>query len=384
MHHKTGNIQTDITGFGKYETILSKFNQRQQYKHAIIKRIFEVIQNKKTTQNIEELPQDLNHFAEKLTHLLFIVEIYRNNATLFTAPMFLELVDKNSTFLSNEKFFPMAAKHVIAQTRDIFKNYKYVLPNSYPMDYDTTNVQNGNILLVKEGNILIEWFSEKLNNYKLANIAQIFDILASIQLYKNIDNVKINDIKYFLEKAIKVEHYPTDLLNSLNQNLTALILKVNNIGERNLKLTKTKLLEKKDFSPDLKSLVETTYHEFAKSLENIKEFLTQKQSALKEDIKEILPEILQILCDKIKEWYDIDAPEYAKNVLQDIAPKFNQTISPTSSKKRLKLSFSKRKDIYDENDDHSNQTVETTVIDDAINKSMEEYSKLMGEDAICD
>ncbi|KJV62626.1 hypothetical protein APHACPA_1657 [Rickettsia amblyommatis str. Ac/Pa] len=37
------------------------------------------------------------------------------------------------------------------------------------------------------------------------------------------------------------------MLNSLDQNLTALILKVNNIGERNLKLTKIKLLEKKDF-----------------------------------------------------------------------------------------------------------------------------------------
>ncbi|WP_156793077.1 hypothetical protein [Rickettsia honei] len=49
-----------------------------------------------------------------------------------------------------------------------------------PIDYDTTNVQNGNLLLIKEGNILIEWLSKKLNNYKLANIARIFDILASM------------------------------------------------------------------------------------------------------------------------------------------------------------------------------------------------------------
>ncbi|QWB86978.1 hypothetical protein JRD95_01042 [Rickettsia parkeri] len=34
--------------------------------------------------------------------------------------------------------------------------------------------------LIKEGNILIEWLSKKLNNYKLANIARIFDILASM------------------------------------------------------------------------------------------------------------------------------------------------------------------------------------------------------------
>ncbi|WP_231288672.1 hypothetical protein [Rickettsia rhipicephali] len=58
------------------------------------------------------------------------------------------------------------------------------------------------------------------------------------------DNVKSNDIKSFLEKVHKLENCP---INSLDQNLTALILKVNNIGERNLKLTKTKLLKKKGF-----------------------------------------------------------------------------------------------------------------------------------------
>ncbi|MFP3121106.1 hypothetical protein GCO76_07090 [Rickettsia sp. R2] len=102
------------------------------------------------------------------------------------------------------------------------------------------------------------------------------------------------------------------------------------------------MLEKKDFSQDLKDLIEITYLEFTESLKNIEGFLAQKHSSLKKEIKKILPEILQILCAKIKAWYDIDAPEYAKNVLQDITPKFNQTISPTSSQKRLKLSFSKR------------------------------------------
>lgn len=95
VHYKTGNIQTDIPDLGKYDEILSKFEQEQKYKHAIIKRIFEVIHAKESTQNIEELPRKLNYFAEKLTHLLFIVEIHRNNATLFTATMFLELIDKD-------------------------------------------------------------------------------------------------------------------------------------------------------------------------------------------------------------------------------------------------------------------------------------------------
>ncbi|MCC8406957.1 MAG: hypothetical protein LN560_05100 [Rickettsia endosymbiont of Sceptobius lativentris] len=249
-----------------------------------------------------------------------------------------------------------------------------MLPNSCSIDYDITNVQNGNLLLIKEGNILIKWLSENFNNAKLENIALVFDTLALIQNYKNknIDNIKINDIKHFLEKVHKLENCPINLLNSLDQNLTALITKVNNIGERNLKLTKTKLLEKKDFSRDLKDLIEITYLEFAESLKNIEGFLAQKQASLKKEIKKILPEILQILCAKVKEWYDIDAPEYTKDVLKDITAKFSQN----TPKKRLKISLFQKKDIYDDN----NQTVETI----AINKSMEEYSKLMGEDAIYD
>lgn len=127
-------------------------------------------------------------------------------------------------------------------------------------------------LLVKEGNILIEWLSEKLNNYKLANIALVFDTLALIQNYKNknIDNIKINDIKHFLEKVNKLEHCPTYLLNSLNKNLAALVYKA---GEHNLKFTKTKLLEKKEFPQGLKDLIEITYCEFTGSLKNIEEFL---------------------------------------------------------------------------------------------------------------
>ncbi len=33
---------------------------------------------------------------------------HRNNATLFTAPMFLELIDKNSIFLSYKEFSSMS------------------------------------------------------------------------------------------------------------------------------------------------------------------------------------------------------------------------------------------------------------------------------------
>ncbi|MCC8406958.1 MAG: hypothetical protein LN560_05105 [Rickettsia endosymbiont of Sceptobius lativentris] len=119
VHYKTGNVQTDVPGLGKYDEILSKFEQEHEYKHAIIKRIFEVVHAKESTQNIEELPRKLNYFAEKLTHLLFIVETHRNNATLFTAPMFLELINKDGIFISDKELFPMSTEQAVAQTRGI-------------------------------------------------------------------------------------------------------------------------------------------------------------------------------------------------------------------------------------------------------------------------
>ncbi|CAK6506457.1 hypothetical protein [Rickettsia helvetica] len=60
------------------------------------------------------------------------------------------------------------------------------------------------------------------------------------------------------------------MLNSLNKNLAALVCKA---GEHNLKFTKTKLLEKKEFPQGLKDLIEITYCEFTGSLKNIEEFL---------------------------------------------------------------------------------------------------------------
>ncbi|WP_341787666.1 hypothetical protein [Rickettsia endosymbiont of Cantharis rufa] len=114
VHYKTGNIQTDVPDLGKYDEILSKFEKEAEYKHAIIKRIFEVIHAKESTRNIEELSRKLNYFAEKLTHLLFTVEMHRNNATLFTDPMFLELIDKDGIFLSDKELFPMSIEHAVA------------------------------------------------------------------------------------------------------------------------------------------------------------------------------------------------------------------------------------------------------------------------------
>ncbi|HJD61425.1 MAG TPA: hypothetical protein LFV90_04660 [Rickettsia endosymbiont of Columbicola hoogstraali] len=89
LHYKTGNVQTEKFGFGNYKDIFQEILHNEEHKensHLV-------------------LPKKLNNFAEQLTYLLFIIEMQRNNTTLFTAPMFLELTIQNSKYLKKEGFF---------------------------------------------------------------------------------------------------------------------------------------------------------------------------------------------------------------------------------------------------------------------------------------
>ncbi|WP_341791409.1 hypothetical protein [Rickettsia endosymbiont of Gonocerus acuteangulatus] len=240
-----------------------------------------------------------------------------------------------------------------------------------------------------------EYTQKRLNNLKLEKLITFFDTKNLITLYQfqDINNISIHYIKTFLEKAHGLNFHHTETFKSLNSKLTDLLPKIDNLGERSLKLIKTQPFKK--LSPDLKDLVEKVYIKFTESLQEFKKFLDQKQLTLKEEIEELLPEILQILCTKIKEWYNIDASEYITNVktveelkntevLKDITAKINNSNS-IFSQSRDKLKFSippiKRKIVSTENINnkllktHNEETYDSSL-DDAI----KEYYKIMGED----
>ncbi|WP_341794339.1 hypothetical protein [Rickettsia endosymbiont of Rhinocyllus conicus] len=79
LHYKTSNVQTEKFGFGTYKEIFQEISNNEPYKKNIIKRIFEVVQNKEH-DNLIELPKKLNNFAEQLTHLLS--QIWEKNPAL--------------------------------------------------------------------------------------------------------------------------------------------------------------------------------------------------------------------------------------------------------------------------------------------------------------
>ncbi|ABV78910.1 hypothetical protein A1I_02695 [Rickettsia bellii OSU 85-389] len=398
IHYETGNVQTEIFGFGTYKDIFQRMLRNEAHRENIVERIFELVQNKKIA-NTEKLSQELNNFAEQLTHLLFIVEMQRNNATLFTAPMFLELIIKDTKYLKEEIFFPLSIQTAISKSRGIVNNNCFELPNTHFMDYDINNIKEDFLLLRNEGHILVEWFS-KFVNIKLEHINQLFNIITSVQATKikineNINLINLKELQDFV-KLVNSTNFSNGLVKSLEENLYNLIPHFGSRPEQYLLLFKEALLKKTIFSKKVKDLIENTFFEFQKILPKLDSFLVKVQADLKKDIKKIIPEILQILCAKIKEWYNIDAPEYItsvktveefknKEVLKDITAKINNSNSIFSqSGDKLKFSIPpiKRKIVSTENINnkllktHNEETYDSSL-DDAI----KEYYKIMGEDS---
>ncbi|WP_341792772.1 MULTISPECIES: hypothetical protein [unclassified Rickettsia] len=393
IHYNTGNVQTEIFGFGKYKEILQKIPQNALHKSAMVKHIFNIIQNKEI--NIEELEitQGLNNFAEQLAHLLFIVEMQRNNATLFTAPMFLELIAQDEKYLKYEKFFPMSAKTAVAQARGVAKDNGEKLPNTHNMDYDTTNVKKSDLLLKREGDIFVEWLSEVIGNNKLNCIAQIYngiDLIQSINS-KEIDKVSIKNLQNFLEDINKIENCPHNLLTDLEENLNILVLKFGKRPEQYLKLFKKDLIECINSKEDIKDLIEVTYCIFQETLPKLESFLLQTQIKLAADIEKVLPEILAVLCEKIKEWYNIEVPEYItanplpKDVTDNKALKDIITSIYNNNTKSLKISFlnpnfNKKRERNENTENDSNKKILTEKSIDNFFNIMEELP-VIGEDS---
>lgn len=321
----------------------------------------------------------------------------RNNATLFTAPIFLELVAQDSKYLKTD-FFPMATHTAVSQARGIAYSYPLELPNSYFMDYDTHNVTQGNLLLRQEGHVFVEWLQKVMGNDKLNNITQIFNLIYTKKVLqeKEIDSIKLQEIQAFLGSIGKLKNYPANLIKVLEENLHNLIPHFGSRPEQYLLLFKEALLKKTIFSKKVKDLIENTFFEFQKILPKLDSFLVKVQADLKKDIKKIIPEILQILCAKIKEWYNIDAPEYITNVktveelknkevLKDITAKINNSNSIFSqSGDKLKFSIPpiKRKIVSTEN--INNKLLKThneENYDSSLDEAIKEYYKIMGEDS---
>jgi len=135
--------QNKIASLGNYSDIFEYITQ--DTKKSIISRIFDLLLNKETLNitgnNIQQ--------TDKLTQLLFISELARNKAAVFTILMFLDLLeseDISQKHVKNEliDLFPMALKGAMQSSRDLIN--EPLLENTHSMDFNHEDQTHINLL----------------------------------------------------------------------------------------------------------------------------------------------------------------------------------------------------------------------------------------------
>lgn len=311
IHYGSGNIQTKIMGLGKYENILKRIGAVED-KDKFITQMFNILKN-------EELDKNINPFSEQLTHLLFITELQRNTATLFSSPMFLNLIQKE---LKVDKYiFPMEEKGAIDYARLIVNYYQEELPNTYFMDLvkkvvDKNTLKPADNILIREGELLIQWLHDFMGNKILSRISHQLDFktYAGLLIDKG-NNISIYDIKKLVEDLsiligydapyAKVVFKDANIEVTTSINTIEALLAEKRTDLEKLKLYQTKVLSHFKSQEVVLEELQKIFNWFKKSTEPLKELIKDFENNFKENIKTALQEATKILTGYLAIWYNI-------------------------------------------------------------------------------
>ena len=134
IYANSGKVQSLVTNMKSYDSILEFLMKMEGNKRAqTVKYMFDIIKHGTSIEAVS-LSKAESYRATDLAVLLFITELERNKATLFTAPMFLDRLKDNGLeeLLKDNKgrvesLFPMADKGAVQASRDILHLYKMQL-----------------------------------------------------------------------------------------------------------------------------------------------------------------------------------------------------------------------------------------------------------------
>ena len=143
LRPQTRKASNKIDSLGNYDEIFQDLTENN--KANIIDRIFSILCN----EDIASIGSKNDQYADKLVQLLFISELARNKAAIFTTLMFLNLLETRD--ISDDKIkekliklFPMALKGAMQSSRDIINEKK--LENTHYMDFNHEGMAHINIL----------------------------------------------------------------------------------------------------------------------------------------------------------------------------------------------------------------------------------------------
>lgn len=215
LRPESGNIQTEVFNFGSYDTIFKRVKSSIGDKQTLfVEHIRNVIHGKKTFDDYSNDKILLTNLSDQLTHLMFITEMQRNVATVFTAPMFLDMVSQLG-IIDDKKdpdnfSFPMAIEDAVPFSRWITKQYNLLLTNTHYMDFDQTNIKAGGKLLQQEGNIFIKWTNKILGDRTFIELNLLLDIITETQAvvskYKK-GQLSLTDINNLLNDILKIDKF---------------------------------------------------------------------------------------------------------------------------------------------------------------------------------
>ena len=314
-HHvvkNNGNTSAHIPNLGKYTDIF-KDQFFKNNKAGIIENIFKLIKNEEPIT----IKDNTNYIDEKLTHLIFATEMLRNKVTLFTGPIFLELM------LENQKAdFPMSRDGATSDSRGISKHYNTFLPKPHSVDYDNVNVSNKvetQKFLKAEGQLIIIWLkfinedlkylfekldaypslivinSKPLNQISVDEIIKVSDFLKTTEYTLNLTQETIDRIEYITKYSLQGVRPAISI--SKNQN--------------NIDTNLESALQQNKSNPviceaikELKKLINELYQEYNKEKGKVADYLHTTQ--IENEIATILPDLWIYLSKGLKKWYNLD------------------------------------------------------------------------------
>lgn len=181
LRPKNKKAQNKIPSLGNYSDIFEYITQDN--KKSIINRMFDLLLNKANLNTPDHTAQQ----TDKLTQLLFVSELARNKAAVFTTLMFLNLLEREDISQKSTKselinLFPMALAGAMQSSRDLIN--EPLLENTHSMDFNHEKQTHINLLkaqssiwcaydkeLMQVRNLLI------LSNEKLRNTLDLEPIL---------------------------------------------------------------------------------------------------------------------------------------------------------------------------------------------------------------
>lgn len=188
LRPKSMKASNKIVSLTTYKTEYEKLCNEN--KEQIIDRIAGLINNRELVQiNIEDMA-----YADKLAHWLFVSELSRNKAAVFTNLMFLKLLKISDINIpANKKhiidLYPMSAEGAMQASRDLINEEK--LHNCHNMDFGNELPGSHKSMLQSQGRLWVNYDYDKLNPI----LAALSIIEASVKEFRDVDIEKtINNL----------------------------------------------------------------------------------------------------------------------------------------------------------------------------------------------